>query len=322
MSAGDCWPINVHLEHRRPEDRRRTYGRNLLVALMASGSVFVVEVWAAIKTGSLALLSDAGHLLVDLSGLLMAYIALRWASRPATPQATYGFVRAEVLAAGLNGILLIGIAGFLVTRAIGRLRSPLADLDHVTVLWVAILGLGANLLAARLLQHDAKESINTRGAFFNVLGDALASVGVIVSALLVRFTGDPLWDTVVSFFVAAIIIVSGFALIRSTAAILLEVAPPDIDPGDVKARVESLDDVVNVHDLHIWTHTPGRHSATLHVTITRASTPRFHLVTRDIEALLDENFGLDHCTIQVEPAGEDAESDRFDPVHGVLREEE
>lgn len=315
-----CNSINIHVEHQRPAPRHRAYGRNLLVALAASGSVFVVEVWAAWLTGSLALLSDAGHLLVDLSGLVIAYVALRIASRPATPQATYGFVRAEVLAAMLNGVLIFGVGAFIVIRAWRRLQDPLVDLDHSTVLWVAILGLVANLVAARILQHDAKESINTRAAWFNVLGDALASVGVIVSALLVRWTSNTAWDTYVSFLVAAIIVFAAWTLVRSSAAILLEVSPPGIRPGQVKRTVESLDDVVNVHDLHVWTHTPGQHSATLHVSIRSRAVPRFYKVTKDIEELLMERFGLDHCTIQVEPEGEDRVSDHFDPVEGVVRD--
>lgn len=284
----------------------------------------MVELWASFTTGSLALLSDAGHLLVDLSGLAVAYVALRVASRPATPQATFGFTRAEVLAAAFNGMLLVGIATFIVVRAVGRLQQPLEDLDHTTVLWVAVLGLAANLIAAQMLRRDAGENINTRGAWLNVLGDALASIGVIISALLVRWTGDPVWDTLVSFVVAGIILVGAFALVRSSTQILLEVAPPHIDPADVKRAVETVPDVVNVHDLHVWTHTPGRHSATLHASIRREAVPRFHRVVQEVEDVLMERFGLDHCTIQVEPQGADAVSDRFDPVRGVLpaREEE
>jgi cobalt-zinc-cadmium efflux system protein len=292
-----------------------------VVALVASGSVLVVELWAAWVTGSLALLSDAGHLLVDLSGLAVAYVALRIASRPATAQATYGFTRAEVLAAAFNGFLLIGIGTFIVIRGIERLRHPLNDLDYRTVLWVAILGLVANLVAAQVLRADARTNINTRGALINVLGDALASIGVIVSAILVGWTGDPVWDTIVSFFVAAIIGVSAIALLRTSAAILLEVAPPHIDLAEVKRRVEEIPDIVNVHDLHVWTHTPGRHSVTLHATIRPSAVPHFHHVIGRVEELLAGAFDLHHCTIQLEPTGHDEVSDRFDPVRGVMSDE-
>lgn len=313
-------PINIHLEHSVPQARHRRFGRNLAVALVASGTVLFVELWAAWYTGSLALLSDAGHLLVDLSGLAVAFVALRIASRPATPQATYGFTRAEVLAAAFNGFLLIGIGAYIVLRALQRLRDPLPELDSRTVLWVALLGLFANLVAAQVLRADARTNINTRGALMNVLGDALASVGVVISALLVEWSGDPVWDTIVSFFVAGIILVSGVALLRTSAAILLEVAPPHIDPAEVKRRVEQVPDIVNVHDLHVWTHTPGRHSATLHATIRPSAAPHFHHVIEEVEQVLAEAFGLEHCTIQLEPAGHDAVSDRFDPIHGVMGE--
>ncbi len=285
-----------------------------MFALLASGTVFVAEVWASLRTGSLALLADAGHLLVDLSGLLLAYAALRIASRPADPSATYGYARAEVLAAAINGLLVVGVAVGITIRAIGRLRSPLAELDTDLVLIVGALGLVANVVAALILHRDAAESINTKGAFLNVMGDALASVGVIIATIAVRFTGDTRYDTFISFVVAAIIVVAAWGLLRGAVAILLERAPPHLQPADIKRAVESLGDVVNVHDLHVWTLTPGEHSLSMHVSITLESSGRFHDVTQGIEELLAERFGLTHCTIQVEPEGADHVSDVFDPV--------
>lgn len=280
--------------------------------------MLIVELWAAVKTGSLALLSDAGHLFVDLSGLMLAYFALRLASRPATDRATYGFTRAEVLAAAFNGLLLVGIAAAITYGAFKRIQSPLTELDTNLVLIVAVIGLAANLFAARLLHSHAEENINAKGALLNVLGDALASVGVIISALLVRFTGDPIWDTLVSVLVAGIIAFTGVQLLRSSLSILLETSPRHILPADVKRAVESLEDVVNVHDLHVWTHTPGVDSATMHVSIRQSAVPRFFAVTEDIEAIMKERFGLAHCTIQLEPEGHDHVSDGFDPVTGEL----
>ncbi len=308
-----CDGINIHHEHQAPPQRHRSYGRNILIALIASGSVFFAELWAAIRTGSLGLLADAGHLLVDLSGLLLAYFALRIASRPADPQATFGYARAEVLSAAINGLLIVAIAIGIVFRAIYRLSSPLESLDTDLVLIVATLGLVANVVAALLLHRDAEESINTKGAFLNVMGDALASVGVIIATMAVRFTGDTRYDTLISFVVAGIIVVAAWGLLRGAVAILLERAPPHLQPEDIKRSVEGLDDVVNVHDLHVWTLTPGNHSLSMHVSITRESAARFQEVTKDIEDLLLERFGLAHCTIQVEPEGEDEVSDVYDP---------
>lgn len=305
------------MEHIDPPQRHKQYGKHLGIAVVASGTVLIVELWAALKTGSLALLSDAGHLFVDLSGLLIAYGALRLASRPATPRATYGFTRAEVLAAALNGILLLGIAGGITYGAFRRLQSPLEHLDTNLVLVVAVIGLLANLWAARLL-HEHSDNINAKGALLNVLGDALASIGVIISALLVKFTGDPVWDTIVSILVAGIIAYTAVGLLRNSFSILLETSPPHILPADVKRAVESHEDVRNVHDLHIWTHTPGVHSATMHVSIRSDAVPRFFRVTEDIEGILRERFGLDHATIQLEPEGHDHVSDQFDPVQGEL----
>jgi cobalt-zinc-cadmium efflux system protein len=289
-----------------------------LIALIASGTVLVVELWASFRTGSLALLSDAGHLLVDLSGLIIAYIALRWASRPADPQATFGYARAEVLAAAINGLFVVGIAVAIVIRASQRLFFPLPELDTVLVLQVGLIGLAANVLAALLLRKDAAESINTKGALLNVMGDAVASVGVLAGTVLVHVTGDTRWDTIVSFFVAAIIVFAAWGLLRGAVAILLERAPPHLAPTDIKKAVESLPDVVNVHDLHVWTLTPGHHSLSMHVTITKEATSRFVEAIESIEELLLERFGLDHCTIQVEPEGHDEMSDHYNPVEGKV----
>ncbi len=277
--------------------------------------MLIAEVWASIVTGSLALWSDAGHMLADLTGLILAAVALRLASRPADKQASFGYQRYEVLAAAANGWLLVGMVVLLVYTAIRRLVSPLAELDTSLVLMIATLGLLANLIAAYFLARDAKENINTKGALWNVLGDSVASLGVIIATLLVHFTGNTSWDTYVTFLVAAIIMTGAWRLLKQTGAILLESTPPDIDLAQVKAEVERLHDVVNVHDLHCWTLTPGQHSLTMHVSITQNAVQRFHDVTQTIEGLLADRWGLHHCTIQVEPVGEDPVSDAFDPVN-------
>jgi cobalt-zinc-cadmium efflux system protein len=292
----------------------------VLTAMALSATILFLELGAAYTTGSLALLSDAGHILTDLSALTLAYFALRVASRPATAEATFGYLRAEVLAAFVNGLVLMGIVLFIVVRAFDRLADPLESLNTTVVLVVATLGLAVNLVAARLLHADAQHNINTRGAYLDVLADAVASVGVVVSALLVRFTGNLHWDTYVSFLVAGIISIGAIRLIRSASLILLEATPSHVDLTEVKRVVESVPGVVNVHDLHVWTLTPGQLSATLHVSILRDRIPSFHYLIRDIEGVLAERFGLHHCTIQVEPEGEDPVSDAYDPVSHRLPE--
>lgn len=311
--------MNIHLEHAAPAPRRK-YGRNLLAAVLASSTVLVVELAVSLRTGSLALLADAGHLMVDLSGLVLALIALRLASRPATPQATYGFYRMEVLAAAVNGLLLAGIVAFLVWRAIERLLAPQEIQEPVLVLGAAVLGLVANVLAAWWLRRDAHENINARGAFLNVVGDAVASVGVIISAVLVWTTGQAVWDTLVTFFIAAIISWGAWILLSSTVRILMEAAPAHIDLREIKRDVESLHGVVNVHDLHVWTLTPGHYSASMHATFDEQAGLAYHELTKRIEALLARDFDLEHCTIQLEPRGQDPVSDRYDPVAGELPE--
>ncbi len=310
--------MNIHLEHQRPPERHKDHGPKILIAMVAGFVILVVELWASFVTGSLGLLSDAAHAFVDVTGLGLAYAALVLASRPASPQATYGYGRAEVLAAAINGLLVAGIAVFIVVRAIGRLRDPLPELDAGLVMWVAAISVVVNAGAAALLMRDAGTNINSKGAFVNVLGDTLAGVGVLVAAGLVHWTGDTVWDTLVSFLVAGIILFAAWGLLKGAVAILLERAPPHLAPEEIKAAVERLGDVRNVHDLHVWTLTPGHHSLSMHVSIRRRATDRFLDVTHAIEDLLEREFGLDHCTIQVEPEGH-LVSDHYDPVEGTMK---
>lgn len=310
--------MNIHLEHQQPPERHRAHGGKILIALAAGGIIFFVQLWASLRTGSLALLSDAAHAFVDMTGLGLAYAALVLASRPAGERATFGYGRAEVLAASVNGLLVIGIAIAIIVRAIDRLRNPLVELDSDLVLLVAFIALIVNAGAAWLLRDEGQHNINARGAFINVLGDTLASLGVVVSALLVRWTGSTQWDTIVSFIVAGIILVAAWGLLRGAVAILLERAPPHLAPQDIKTAVESLGDVLNVHDLHVWTLTPGHHSLSMHVSIRERAAPHFMDVTHAIEDLLLRKFGLDHCTIQVEPEG-NILSDTYDPIGGTNR---
>ncbi len=262
--------------------------------------MLILEVWAAIETGSLALWSDAGHLLVDLSGLAFAYWALRWASRPASDHATYGYYRAEVLAAGLNGFLLIGVVAGITISAVNRLAAPLEELATTQILIVAVIGLAANVLAAIFLHEHAQHNINAKGAFMNVMGDAIASLGVIAATLLVRWTGNTLYDTLISFVVAGIIAWGAWKLLGSSLHILLELAPPHINVESVRAAVEAVEGVADVHDLHVWTLTPGHHSVSLHATVEN-SHAQSHRTLRQIERVLSREFGLEHCTIQLEP---------------------
>lgn len=306
--------MNIHHEHQTPPSRHARYGRNVLIGLLTALVVLVVEIWAYIQTGSLALLGDAGHMLVDVTGLVVAYTALRIASRPANPKATFGYQRAEVLAAAFNAVLLFVIVGLLIREGIARLYEPLESLDVRQVFIVGSIGLAANLVAAWFLHKDAGENINSKGALLNVLGDAMASVGVLVGTFLVYLTGDTRFDTYITFGIAAIIAYTAWGLFRQSMAILLERAPPDAHPLDVKRAMEGHRNVVNVHDLHVWTLTPGEHSLTAHVTIDRESIPRFHEVTKDIEELLKERFGVTHCTLQLEPVGHDEDSDQHDPL--------
>ena len=261
----------------------------------------VVEAVAALVTGSLALLSDAGHMFTDVLGIAMALAAITAAGRAATDsQRTFGLYRLEVLAALANSVLLAAVAGFVVVQAVRRFTDP-PDVPAGSMLVVAIGGLIVNLIAFWLLRAGAKESINVRGAYLEVVGDLLGSVGVIVAALIIAFTGWSYADPIVAVVVALMILPRTFALGRSAVRILVQAAPEHLDVAVVRDRLAAVPGVCDVHDLHVWTLTSGMDVASAHLSLDPAAELGTVLATAR-EALHDE-FAIDHATLQVEPVG-------------------
>lgn len=260
----------------------------------------VVEAAAAWATGSLALLSDAGHMFTDVLGIAMALAAITATRRAAQdPQRTFGLYRLEVLAALANAVLLFGVAVYVLVEAVRRFDHP----PHVLagpMLAVAVGGLLANLVAFALLRPGARESINVRGAYLEVLGDLLGSVGVIVAAVVIATTGWWYADPIIAVSVGLFILPRTWRLARAAVRILVQAAPEHLEVPAVQARLAALPGVCDVHDLHVWTLTSGMDVASAHLTIEPAAEVASVLAAaRDT---LHDEFAIEHATLQVEPA--------------------
>jgi|SRR5215211_178389 len=263
----------------------------MLVAFMAG------EVVAGLIADSLALLADAGHMLTDAAALGLALFAASMAARPAQGQWTYGYKRVEVLAAQINGLTLLVIGIWIVYGAVRRLIDP-PDVAGGIVLVVACIGIAVNLVATSLLARASRESINVRGAFVHVLNDLVAFIGTAVAGALVLATGWNRFDPIASLLVAALIGWSSISLLRKSTRIFLEGSPEDIDPNEVGRAIVSSPDVVEAHDLHVWTVTSGFPALSAHVLVRPGAD--CHAIRRDLEHMLVERFGLDHTTLQVD----------------------
>ena len=264
---------------------------------------FVVEAAAGWLTNSLALLSDAGHMLTDVIGLGMALAAIQLANRfeRNTDQGTshtFGLYRLEILAAFVNALLLFAVAIWVLIEAVDRLRSEPDVLDG-PMLVVAVLGLAANLIAFALLREGARESINMEGAYLEVLADTVGSVGVIIAALLLRFLGWGWADPLIAALIGLWILPRTWRLGRNAVRILLQAAPAHISLDGLRSDLGAIGGVVDVHDLHVWTLTSEMEAASAHLMTTDGSDP--HGVLDEARDLLSVKYGIQHATLQVEP---------------------
>ncbi len=257
------------------------------------------EVVFGLVANSLALLADAGHMLTDAAALGLAIFAASMAARPAHGRWTFGYKRVEVLAAQINGLTLLIIGVWIVYGAVRRLIEP-DDVRGGIMLAVALVGILVNGLATLLLSRASRESINVRGAFVHVLNDLAAFVGTAVAGGLILATGWDRFDPIASLFVAALIGWSSWGLLRDSTQIFLESAPAEIDPDEVGREIAASPDVVEVHDLHIWTVTSGFPALSAHVLVKPGAD--CHAIRRRLEGMLVERFALDHTTLQVDHA--------------------
>lgn len=288
--------------HHHPGSRYRS---RLLIALGIAVVILVLEVVGSVLSGSLALLADAGHVLTDVAGTALAVLAVTFAARPANERRTYGYYRLEILAAVINGVLLFGIALFIVWQAVLRWSTP----DPVAggqMLTFAIIGLIGNAIALAVLHGGHRESLNVRGAYLEALGDLLGSVAVIVAAAVIVLTGWEKADLVASLIVAALILPRTWTLLREAVDVLLEATPKGVDVTEIRAHILGTPGVVAAHDLHVWTLTSGMPVLSVHVLVDDdvLRSDGGHSTLEALRHCLQDHFDVEHSTFQLELASQ------------------
>jgi cobalt-zinc-cadmium efflux system protein len=289
-------------------------GRRLSLALALILGFMAVEVVAGILASSLALLSDAAHMLTDAGAIALALLAARLASRPATGGFTFGLRRAEILSAQVNGATLLALAAVILYEGIRRLIDP-PDVEGTAVLVVALVGIAVNLAATFVLAGADRRSLNVEGAFQHVLTDLFAFVATAVAGAVILATGFSAADGIAALIVALLMLRSGWGLLRESGRVLLEAAPRGLDPDEIGRTLAAEHHVVDVHDLHVWEVTSGMPSLSAHVTVRAGCDTQAH--RRQLADLLHERFGIDHTTLQVEARHEGPlEIEPLRPGHG------
>ena len=275
--------------------------RALAAALVLTASYTIVEVVGGVLAGSLALLADAVHMLSDNVALAVALVAAWLATKPATPERSFGFKRAEVLAALANGVMLVALAIWIFVEAIVRLRDP-GDVLGGWMLAIALVGLAVNIGAGFILSRARRHSLNVEAAFRHVFADLLGSFAVAVAAIVILATGWVEADPLVSILIGVLILASAWSILRDSTEILLESTPRGIDAEALGRRLVAAPGVVEVHDLHVWTITSGFPALSAHVLVRPGED--CHGRRRELERLLHDEFGIEHTTLQVDHAGD------------------
>ncbi|MGJ5831015.1 cation diffusion facilitator family transporter [Streptomyces ossamyceticus] len=280
------------------------YRGRLRIALSITLTVMVVEIVGGVLADSLALVADAAHMATDAVGLGMALLAIHFANRPPSGNRTFGYARAEILAALANCLLLLGVGGYVLFEAIQRFITPVGTQGGLTVVFGAI-GLVANMISLTLLMRGQKESLNVRGAFLEVAADALGSLAVIVSAVVVLLTGWRAADPIASLIIGVMIVPRTVKLLRETLDVLLEAAPKNVDMAEVRAHILALPGVEDVHDLHAWTITSGMPVLSAHVVVDSDTLDAIgnEKMLHELQGCIGDHFDVEHCTFQLEPGG-------------------
>jgi len=287
-----------HHNHNHTHGSVRETGKSRLrLVLVLTSLFFVVEVFGGLWTNSLALLSDAGHMLSDMFALGLSLFAFWLSSRKPSPTKTYGYYRFEVVAAFINGVLLILIALWIFGEAYSRFQEP-AAVKTVPMLVIAVLGLMINLLGIYLLHEIGTKNINIRGALFHLIGDAAGSVGAIAAAIAISLTGWTLFDPLVSVLIGLLIIYSAWRLLWDVVNILMQGVPPHIDLDSIRQGILSVDGVIGVCDLHIWSLTSEVESLSAHVVVEDMG--RNKEILEKLTCLIRDRFGINHVTLQIE----------------------
>jgi cobalt-zinc-cadmium efflux system protein len=274
--------------------------RNLRIVLLLTATYLVAEVIGGLLTNSLALLADAGHMLTDVAGLGLALFAINFAERPATPERTYGYYRVEILAALTNAVVLVGISFYILYEAYERFRNP-PEVASKTMLLVAVVGLAVNIAGIFILRAGSAESLNIKGAYFEVLSDMLTSVGVIIAGVIMWTAGWYYADPLISAGIGLFILPRTWKLLREAVGVLLEGTPSDINLTALREAIAKLNGVAGVHDLHVWTLTSGVNAMSVHAVLDDGAT--HDAVLDAVQRCVTSSFKIAHATVQVERKG-------------------
>ncbi len=290
--------------HGHSHDIRKLSRYRLWIALGINLAFLIVEVIGGLIANSLALLADAGHMLTDVSALILAIIVAHLAMKPPTPNRTFGLLRAEVLGGFANGAALVVVVIIIFHQAWSRF-GEMPEINGPLMLVIAVLGLAANAGSAWVLFPDRHANVNIRGAYLHLMADALGSIGAITASLVVLATGWTPIDSLMSVGIGALILAGSWGLLSETVGILLEATPADIDYDEVKQALESVGHITDIHDLHIWTISSGIPSLSVHLKLQPecSDTTHWQQCLTDVQAMLRERFGIVHSTIQFEPEG-------------------
>jgi len=292
-----------HPEHDHGHDHHDVHDhggrKDLLIALSITLLMMVAEIVGGLLSNSLALLSDAGHMLTDNLALLLSFFAMTFSSLPATERKTFGFYRLEILAAFMNGIVLVVISLYIMYQAYLRMIHP-QPVQGMLMLVIAIIGLVANIIGALFLFKHSHSSLNIRGAYLHIVGDALSSVGVVIGGVVILFTGWYLIDPILSILISLVIIYGAWSLVRESVNILLESAPAHIEIDTIAAEIGKLKGVREAYHIHLWTITSGVYALSAHVLIDDQLVSSSRELHDQIRTLLSNKFKVLHSTIQLE----------------------
>jgi cobalt-zinc-cadmium efflux system protein len=294
--------MSTHHIHQPIQSDDQSYSStqsSMLIVLSITALVMIAEIIGGLLANSLALLSDAGHMLTDILALTLSIIAMRFAQKPPTTSKTFGFYRLEILAAFFNGILLLFISFYIFYEAYQRLVHP-EEIKGLFMLVVAAIGLLANGVGIVILRKSALRNLNVKSAFFHVVGDTISSGGVIVGGLVILYTGWYIVDSLIGIFIGMLILRGAYSLVRESVDIFLEATPKDLDVEKMLSDLHKIDGVKNIHHLHLWTITSGIYAMSAHVLIKDLLVSRSAQILRQIETLLKGKYNMEHTTIQFE----------------------
>jgi cobalt-zinc-cadmium efflux system protein len=289
------------MAHSHAHHHHASVSRKLTIAAAANVAVVAAEISIGIYAGSLALVGDALHNLTDVAALLIALVAVRLERRTPTRRKTFGYQRAGILAAFVNAALLAAFTLFLFRESWTRLQHP-REVHTTAMLIMAAIALFVNAATALSIHHESREDVNLRGAFVHMIGDAVSSAGIIVAAILIHLTGTPVWDAVVTMFIALLILWSSYGVLRESMNLLLEGTPAGIDPADVTRSLGTIDGIHGVHHLHIWALGPSSPALSCHIMVGDVPVKNTARLLEEITAMLTRDYRIAHATIQFELA--------------------